>query len=517
MSDLFASIILYNARVLTLNPAQPRAEAVAVKGNKILAVGSKHEVEKFKGANSRLFDCEGKVIVPGFNDAHCHPISFAITQAYLDCSSLYVKNIEQLKKRIHNQAVRTPKSKWIRAAQYNEYDLAEKRHPTRLDLDKAAPENPTILVHASGSICVLNSLALKFVGLSTDTVNPENGQIGRDDNGKLNGIITGRNKHVENKIPPLDQEEIYESIRIANQYYLSHGITSLQDTTWSNSLHNWNFYKKIKKSDILLPRITMMVGSNVVDEFNKNGLHTGIGDNQLCIGAAKIALDESSGNPRPPEKQINDHAIRAHKAGFQLAFHVSDIYNLQKALASLELIKQIDPKPLKRPRFEHCAICPTGLMHKMKSFQPIVVTQPSFLYYMGKRYLNNMMPDQLKWLYNIKSLCNQGVMTALSSDSPVVPCNPIIGIYAAVTRKEQSGRTIMQQESVSPMNAIKMYTLWPAYASFTENLKGSITKGKLADMTLLSDDPADHQIKPEKIMDIKAVLTIIDGKIVWEG
>jgi hypothetical protein len=516
MLDNSADLIIYNANCITLDPNIPIAEMIAVKDNIILAVGNKGDISEFKGPNTKVIDCNGKTVIPGFNDAHCHPIPFAITMRYVDCSPSKVKSIAEIQDRLrqHSECIST--AKWIRAAKYNESHLLEKRHPTRKDLDAVTPNNPTILVHDSGKLCVLNSQALKLLDITKNSSDQPDGHIGRDDKtGEPNGIIYGRNETVEKGIPPLDDEELRQGIRLINQEYLSNGITSVQDTTWSNSLRHWKYFQGLKESGALTSRVTMLIGSDAVEEFQENALCTGSGDVRLRIGGAKIALDESTGNDHPPQDNLNRHALRAHRAGFQLAFHVNDIYSLQTALTALQFIVQKDPKPCQRPRLEHCAFCPPEFIPKLKAFQMIVTTQPSFLYYLGETYRRDVSAEQREWLYPLKSFNNQGVTTAISSDSPLFPCNPFIGLYTAITRKDISGNFLTPQESISLSDALAAYTINPAYASFEEKLKGSLTPGKLADLIVLSDDIT--KIEPEGILSTRVVMTVIDGKVVWEG
>lgn len=167
-----------------------------------------------------------------------------------------------------------------------------------------------------------------------------------------------------------------------------------------------------------------------------------------------------------------------------------------------------------RHRLEHCAVCPPELLSRLKASQAVVVCQPSFLYYSGERYLRGVSPAQLGWLFPTGSFHQHGIKVAASSDSPMVSCNPMVGIYAAVTRKTETGQTLSPQNSISALKALKMYTLGGAYASFEEDVKGAIGPGKLADLVVLSGDPT--QASPDEIKAIEAMLTIIDGKVVWE-
>ena len=515
MSDNSADLIIHNAKVITLDQNVQTAEMIAIKGNLILAVGNKDDVDRFTNPNTKMLDCEGRTVIPGFNDAHCHPIPLAITMRYVDCSPSMAKSIVEIQDRLRQYSEGISASRWIRAAKYNETQLVEKRHPTRRDLDEVSPNNPIILVHESGKLCVLNSLALKLLGITKNIPDQPDGHIGRDEQtAEPNGIIYGRNEQAEKGIPPLDEEELRQGIRLANQDYLSHGITSVQDTTWSNSLRHWKYFREIKESGILTPRVTMLVGSDAVQEFQKSDLRTGSGNSQIRLGGAKIALDESTGNDHPPQEELDRHALQAHRAGFQLAFHVNDIYSLNTALTALQFIVRNDPKPCSRPRLEHCAFCPLEFITKLKSFQVIVATQPSFLYYLGETYRRDVPDEQMEWLYPLKSFRDQGVNTAMSSDSPLFSCNPLTGIYVAITRKDISGNSVTLQESISLLDTLTAYTMWPAYASFEETLKGSITPGKLADLIVLSNDIT--KTEPEEILNTRVVLTIIDGKIVWK-
>ncbi|MBE0415577.1 MAG: amidohydrolase [Dehalococcoidia bacterium] len=510
-----ADLILYNARAITLDQERPNAELVAIEGNKVLGIGDNDSLELFKGAGTKLIDCEGRAIVPGFNDAHCHPLSFAATLLYVDCSPSAVKNIVELQARIREQAERIPEGKWIRAANYDEFYLAEKRPPNRWEMDEASPQHPVILTHRSGHDCVLNSLALRLAGITRETPDLQGGTIHREpQTGEPNGLISGRNERVEIAIPPLDEEELEQGMRLANQEYLSAGITSLQDTTWTNGLRHWQMFQRLIGGGKLSPRLRMLIGIEALEEFQSVGLSMGSGDSRLRLGGVKLALDESTGCPHPPQEDINYHALRAHKAGFQIAFHVSDVYTLQASLAAIEFTQQQIPKTDHRHRLEHCAVCPPELLGRLGASRAMVICQPSFLYHSGQRYLVEVPSAKLSWLYPIGSFLNGGVKVVASSDSPMVPCNPLVGIYAAVTRKVETGRTLSPRESISPLEALKMYTLWGAYASFEEGVKGSISPGKLADLVVLSNDPT--QAAPEEIKDIRVMLTIIDGKVGWE-
>jgi hypothetical protein len=513
--SISADLILYNAKVITLDRRRPRAEMVAIKGDRILDIGRAHELEFFKGTKTKILDCEGKTIAPGFNDAHCHPFAFASSLLSVDCSPASVRNIAELQAQIHDKAKQVPKGDWIRAIGYNEFYLAEKRHPTRWDLDKATPYHPVKLTHRSGHACVLSSLALQQVGISLETSEPPGGFIERDlETGEPNGLLLGMNDWVGRAIPPLSKKELERGIRLANQEYLAHGVTSLQDATWGDSLSRWQTFQQLQEEGMLATRVSMMIGIDALEEFQGRGLSTGSGNSRLRLGAVKMVLDEITDLLNPPQAELEQQVLQAHKAGFQVALHVVEESTLGAAITALEHALEQIPKPDHRHRLEHCSVCPPQLAQRLKALQAVVVTQPPFIYYSGERYLETLPPTQLKWLYPIGSWLRNGLKIAASSDSPVVPLNPLIGIYAAVTRAAETGQVLSPNEGVSPLEALQMYTVGAAHASFEERIKGSITPGKLADLVVLSDDPS--QASPEEIKEIEVRMTIIGGEVIWE-
>ncbi len=508
-----ADLILKNANVITMDPCQPRAELVASKGDRILLVASDDELEEIRGKKTRIIDCQGKTVVPGFNDAHCHILSFIRKLLSLDLSPSSVSSIADIKRAILRRAQSTPPGRWLTGTDYNEFYLAEKRHPTRGDIDEVAPHHPVVLAHRSLHACVLNSRALALAGITCETPDPPGGLIDRDlDTGEPSGLLFEMLGYIREKVlPPLSENELTRGIALANQHYLSCGITSLQEATASNNLSRWQIFQRFR----LKSRLYMMFGTQALSQFQEAGLAFGSGDRWLRLGGVKIMLNETTGQLYPPQSQLNQQVLAVQQAGFQLAFHTIEESTVAAALTALEYAQSQLPQASRRHRLEHCAECPPWLLKRLSRLQAVIVTQPPFLYYSGERYLATLTTSQLQWLYRIKSPLNRGVVMAGSSDSPVVPDNPMVGIYAAVTRRAESGQTLLPQERISARDALAMYTINAAYASFEEDIKGSITRGKLADMVVLSNDPIKSS--PEQIKDIKVEMTIIGGKLVWEA
>jgi len=256
-----------------------------------------------------------------------------------------------------------------------------------------------------------------------------------------------------------------------------------------------------------------MPGMNYMTEFQAAGMISGTGDDQLRLGPLKIILNETTGSLRPTQAELNERVLEAGWVGFQVAIHAVETSTVEAAIKSLEYAQRVHIQIEPRFRLEHCSECPPELRQRLAKLKAVIVSQPSFLYYSGERYLAQVRSEVQPWLYTYKSWLGSGLNVAGSSDSPVVPANPLMGIYAAVTRRAESGQTILPAECVSADQALKMFTINAAYATFEEKIKGSLVSGKLADMVLLSGNPLT--CPPEQIKDIQVDLTVIDGKVEW--
>ena len=510
-----ADLILYNTRAITFDPVMASAAFVAIKENRILYAGNSDELDSFRGPQTRLLDCEEGTTIPGFNDAHCHPLSLAAILRYVDCSPGQVQKIADIQLLLGRQAQEKGSGTWIRAAGYDVSSLLDNRHPNRWDLDKSTPDNPVILVECSGQYCVLNSLALQRCGIPDIPSNESSGTIHVDpETGRTNGIISGNNEAVARAIPPLTDREMETAVTEANRIFLSQGITSLQDTSWTNTINHWLRIKDYKEKNLLSPRINFMPGFDAIKDFRGSGLSSGHGNSQIRIGAVKIALDESTDNHEPPVDAICNAAMECHQAGFQLAFHVSDLYLLRASLHALSSIHAANPLPDSRPRFEHCPVCTPELLSEIAAHHALVISQPGLLYETGPDYLDTADEEQLSWVFPYHSMQRREITVSFSSDSPRAGSDPLKNIQTAITRITRDGRCLSSRERIALHDAVKMYTLAGAFSSFEEDIKGSIRPGKLADLVVLDRDIS--QTAPEQISEASVRATLIDGNIVWE-
>jgi predicted amidohydrolase YtcJ len=512
-----ADLVLTNANIITMDPARPRAELVAIKGNRIWLVGDSDRLGEVRGAKTKVIDCRGKTLVPGFNDAHCHVFSFIRKLAGLDLSPSKVKSIADIKAAVRKRARSTPAGNWITGSDYNEFYLAEKRHPDRRDLDEAAPDHPVALVHRSLHACVLNSLALEMAGITRETPEPPGAVIERElDSGRPSGLLFEMVGYIRGQVlPPLSDKELAEGMALANRHYLSLGITSLQEASANNDYSRWQLLRGLKDSGRLKSRISMMFGFDALAQFKERGLAFGAGDDGLRLGGVKILVNETTGRPQPPPEELNRQALTAHEAGFQLAIHCIEPDTVAAAISALEYVNSQTSIAGRRHRLEHCSECPPRLLERLKRIKAMIITQPPFIYQSGERYLATVPPQRQRWLYRIKSFLDAGLVVAGSSDSPVAPDNPLLGLYAAATRRAETGQKVLPEEAVSPQRALAMYTANAAYASFEEDIKGSIIPGRLADMAILSADPL--KAPPERLKDIRVEMTILNGRVAWEA
>lgn len=511
-----ADLILKNANVITMSSERPQAAMVAISGDRILAAGSKDKAAGLSGNNTKIIDCKGKTVIPGFNDAHCHIFSVATSLMSIDLSPWSVNYIDDIKVLLRKRARELPPGKWISGTGYSDYHLAEKRHPNRWDLDEAAPDNPVIIVHRSLHTCVLNSKALEAAGLAYDTPEPPGKVFERDNNiRQLNGVLHEMVGYIRaNVVPQPTGDEQIQSLADASKHYISYGITSVQDVSISNIPSRWTLLKKVQKEGKYKVRASLTASLESFEDFKQAGFTPDYGDANLRFGGLKIILNQATGRLYPAQEDLNYYVLDAHRKGYRVCIHAVSEEMIKAAVIAFENARKKYPDMNLRHRIEHCSECSPELLARLKKLGFVIVSQPLFLYYSGDRYLKTLPQNIQPWLYRFKAFRDSGLVVAASSDSPVVPDNPLIGIYSAVTRKTQTGNRVNPSEAVTPQQALEMYTINAAYASGEENLKGSLVSGKLADMVVLSENPLT--VPNENIKDIKVEMTIIGGEVVWQ-
>jgi predicted amidohydrolase YtcJ len=511
-----ADLILENAEIITCDPGCPRAEAMAIKHNRITAIGSREAVGGMKSSRTRTLDCQGKTLIPGFQDAHCHFYSSLRKLFSLDFSPEAVKSIRDIQTVLKNKARYIPAGTWLSGTDYNEFYLAEKRHPTRRDLDEAAPDHPVILTHRSLHACVLNSTALKKVGLHFESEEPPGGIIDRElESGEPNGILYEMLSWVQARIKsPLSGEELRWGIQQLNRRFLEWGITSFTDATVTNDLKQLADFERLSEENQISSRMHIMLGAEGLPADQRQEVRQRPHHNKVRTGALKIVISAATGQIRPAQEELNRLVLEVNRAGFQAAIHAVETPSIAAAVTALEYAQGQLPERDFRNRIEHCSECSPDLAVRLARLKAVVVTQPPFLYFQGERYRIEVPPEIQPALYAFKMWKEAGLKVAGSSDSPVVKENPIFGLYAAITRRTRSGQALLPEQRLSAAEALEMYTRQAAYANFEEEESGSLGPGKLADYLVLSGNPLT--CPPQEILNLRVEKTFIGGHLVWD-
>jgi len=525
-----------HGNIITMDDEKPRAEAVLVVGDRISGVGSDSEIEAFIDKGTEVIDLGWRTLVPGFIDCHAHPMGYGESLMAVDCRTPPVSSIQDMVAAIRRKAKEKPEGEWVIGVGYDDFKLAERRHPNRWDLDEAAPDNPVIITRMCGHVSVANSLALQMAGITKDSADPEGGQIDRDqETGEPTGVLRGGAMAPFYKlIPPPNQEKLRRSFSLAAEQFLARGVTSVSDAGVDSPLVVRAYQAAIREDGVPL-RVNLMMSAGMLDELSRLGIQTGFGDERLRIGAIKIVADGSSSGRTAAvsepyvdapgntgimyisREELDEKVLASHKAGFQVGVHAIGDRAISAVLDSYEKALKELPRADHRLRIEHCGICTPAIVERIRGMGVVPVPQPIFLYGEGESYRAGLGEERVKWAYPLRSFLENGIVTPMSSDCPATSgtelISPLLGIYVAVTRKTDSGRELGPEQRIGVEDALKCYTLNSAYATFEDDVKGSIEPGKLADFAVLSEDPT--RIAEGKIKDVYAEMTVVGGRVVY--
>ena len=530
-----ADLILTGGVVHTVDAENSIAEAAAVAEGRILAVGSDAEVLATAGPQTKRVDLAGRSLLPGFIDAHAHPVIIGNAQEAINCKAPGMDSIGALVEAVRQRATQQPPGTWIRGRGYDHTKLAEGRHPNRLDLDPVSPNHPVILTRTCEHIMAWNTRAMELAGVAENAPDPEAGRFDRDD-GKLLGVSYERaiNPFVDASMPADD--ELRRWLVAANTLYLASGCTSVHDA-WSLTGPAMNVATEmVEKGDLQL-RLYSFVTVNVADHPHvgilETGYRTGFGNERLRIGAFKVLTDGSSSGPtaatRAPytsdsdsfgilywqQDELDALLGRAHRAGWQCTVHAVGDRAIEQTLNALARAQEEYPREGLRHRIEHCAIAPPDLQARVVAQGIVPVMQPAFFWEFGDGYIRNYGRERADVMFAVRSLLEAGAVVACSSDAPVTDYRPLFGIEQAMTRATQSGDVCGLEERVDLTTAIRLHTINGAYASFEEEIKGSIEVGKLADLTLLEADV--RAVPARELRDLPVAMTFLDGEAVYEA
>ena len=527
-----ADLILHNANIVTVEVAQPRAQAVAISGGRFLAVGSDSEVLNLATAATKRLDLGGRTIVPGFNDAHCHPSEAGLDMVLsVDCD---LPSIAAIQAAIRERAAKTPAGQWILGSKYDDTKGAEGRPLNVADLDAAAPSHPVAVTHRGGHTSFYNSAAFRLAGIDDRTPAPPGGKIDHDPaTGRLSGRVADDANRLFAKALGEDRAtraDRREGIKRIGQKMARAGITSVTDATVGAA--DLRAYQDAREAGELLLRVNCLIRWDDFDHMLAAGVRSGLGDPWVRVGGCKLFCDGSisertarlsrayEGSPDyfgllvlTEEEQL-ERSRKVHLAGWQVATHANGDVAIDQTLRVYERLQGESPRRDPRFRIEHCTLVDDSLVARMKALGVIPTPFSSYAYFHGEK-MHFYGPDRLNHMFALRSLLDAGIPATQASDYPASPFEPMMALQSEVTRTDTKGNVWGGVQRISVAESIRVGTLNGAHASFEESVKGSVTAGKRADLVVLGRDPFKED--PATLRTIPVERTMIDGRWSFEA
>jgi predicted amidohydrolase YtcJ len=534
-AQLPADLLLLNGKIWTGNNKQPEAEALAILGNRIVAVGTTAQIRKLAGANTRIIDLKSRRVVPGFNDAHVHFFDGGAGLASVQLRD--AKTLADFRDRIGAFAKKLPKGRWVLNGNWDHENWQPAALPTRQLIDAVTPDNPVFINRLDGHMCLANSLALKLAGVTRATPDPPGGSIVRDAQGEPTGVLKDAAMNfVYRVIPNPTAEEIAEALKAAMRYAAENGVTSVQDMSASPDV--LAVYQTLLQRGELTVRVSGHQPLAQWERLARIGIQASFGNDKLKIGGLKGFADGSLGSttalffepylddPKtvglPSDEMVKEAEMRARiiaadKAGLHIAIHAIGDKANQTILDFYAGAAQANGPRDRRFRIEHAQHLRPAEIKRFATQQVIASMQPYHAIDDGRWAENRIGPKRTQGTYAFRSLLDAGAVLAFGSDWFVAPMEPLLGIYAAITRRTLDGKHPngwVPEQKITVAEAVRAYTYGSAYASFDEQVKGTLEVNKLADLVVLSDNI--FKIDPVQIEKVKVELTVFDGKVVYE-
>lgn len=531
-----ADLVLLNGRIWTGSAAQPEAEAVACLGGKIAAVGGTAEIRRWIGPRTRVIDLQGKRLVPGFNDAHVHFVDGGQGLASVQLRDAPTER--EFRDRIARFAARLAPGRWILNGNWDHENWTPARLPTRQLIDEGTANNPVFINRLDGHMALANTAALKLAGVTRETADPPGGTIVRDARGEPTGVLKDAAMNlVYRVIPDPTEDELIEAIKAAMRYAAENGVTSVQDMSASPTV--LAAYQRLLGRGELTVRIYAHQPLANWDRLAKVGVRAGFGGDKLRIGGLKGFADGSLGSTTAlffdpyldepetrglpsdemiPESKMLANILAADRAGLQIAVHAIGDRANKTILDMFARAETENGARDRRFRIEHAQHLRKEEIAEFGRRRVIASMQPYHAIDDGRWAENRIGPERARGTYAFRSLLDGGATLAFGSDWFVAPMEPLMGIYAAVTRRtldEKRPGGWVPEEKISVAEAVRAFTYGSAYAAFEEKIKGAIEPGKLADMAVLSENI--FAIDPVQIRQVKVVMTIFDGRVVFEN
>ena len=533
-----ADLVVFNARVYTVDSSAPKAEAFAVKSGRFIAVGSTPDMKALAGKRTRMFDAKQMTIVPGFIDCHNHATGSVLLYEVLVGNPYVVEfvTIDSIVEKLRAKAAQTPPGTWVEGYFFDDTKVKDNRLINVHDLDKVSKDHPVVVHHRGGHTSFYNSKALEMADINKNTPNPPGGTFDRDANGDLNGRVTDRATGAINRVgkrPSFTTEQTAQRNRDGLAYiskqFVRYGLTSVH-----HEGGDLFALQEVRARGDLLHRVSYEATGKVLEAMISGGIKSGFGDEWIKLGATSehtvdgsfsertMALSQPYPGVNPPYKgnitesqdTLNAWIERVHRAGIQVNCHANGEIAIEMVQTAVERAQKLFPRADARPKITHCTLINDDILRRMKATGTVPAAFTSYAYYNADKF-HFYGQELMKRCMPFRSFLDSGIWAAAGSDFSPGPFDPRMGMQGMVTRTGWNGETWGANQRISVDEALRVNTLNGAYNSHEERIKGSITAGKLADFVVLADDP--HTVDPEKIKDIQIVRTVTGGATVYEA
>lgn len=523
-------LVVVNANVITVDAAVPAAEAFAVKDGRFMAVGSSSDIRNLAATGrTDVIDAEGATVTPGFIDAHSHPSGGGLSALVNVDTNL--GSVARIKEALAARARDTPPGEWVLGYLYDDTKLEEGRALNRSDLDEAVPDHPVRVGHRGGHTAVYNSRAFQVAGITARTPDPEGGAFYRE-GGSLTGKVAERaNYLITRHIPStVTREDRQAGVKRISEMMNAAGLTSVHQT--GTGPDDFRAYQDARAAGELGFRAYLFPNGGTYPTLRDAGVRTGFGDELVRVGAVKYAADGSASERtmrmstpyvgRPDDfgiltmsqDEIHEVVEDAHRNGWQVGIHANGDVTIDMVLNAYERVQQQFPRTDPRHRIEHCTLVNADLLNRIKAVEAIPTPFYTYVHFHGEKW-DQYGEERMQWMFAHRSFLDHDIMVAPASDYTPGPFEPLMAIQSMVTRQDFRGNVWGANQRISVDEALRICTLHGAYASFEEDLKGTITPGKLADFVVLGADPRTSE--PGAIKEIPVLKTVLGGRVVHEA
>jgi len=510
-----------------MDPARARADAIAVKDGRFLAVGATADIKALASARTRVIDAARQTVVPGFIDTHCHPSGvnelFGVVVTTLTTKAALIAALQK-------KAAATPPGFWVEGQLFDDTKLTDGPLHRR-DLDRVSTDHPVVVNHRGGHTSWYNSKAFELAGITRNTPDPADGRFFRDPGGDLTGWVAeqargamGRAGRRESFTAEQTRDRNRQGMRHISEQLTAAGLTTVHDA--GASADRLRAYEDARANGELRHRAYLMI-RGPFQQLRQAGVYTGFGDEWIRIGGVKYGADGSAsertmrmstpyvdttdyGILTMTQQEIHDRVEEAHRANWQVGIHANGDVTIDMVLNAYERVLKMWPHPDRRHRIEHCSLVNPSLIGRLKATGTIPTPFWTYVYYHGEKW-GAYGDDKMRWMFAHRSFLDAGIPVPGASDYGPGPFEPLMAIQSMVTRRDYRGREWGPNQRVSVDEALRIATIHGARASYEEAVKGSITPGKYADFVMLAKDP--HDVDPDTIKDIAVVRTVVGGQV----